>query len=378
MTIALLATARAAAARRQLLHKRCYVPTLTERREGEAGKGGRMTEAGLRVAIFGAGGFVGRYLCAHLGANGFRVYLGNRGDDHEMRDLKTQFDLGRTRMVFYSPRDIESVKEVIADADVVVNLIGKYYETGQPVTKSSFPYLGYQTNYSFYDANVTIPQTLAAVCKELQVDHFIHVSALSSNPDSKSEWSRTKYQGELAVKEAYPWATIIRPSHIFGKDDRFLNWFGRTQQFLMCRPLLYQSALTQPVFVDDVAKTIFRVIDSQLTEPTTIDCYGPDDFTYAELSNFCNDITQQNKPILELPIDIARPLSQVMQYSRNPLLTPDLVEQMTEDCVPTGQNATMQDFGVTPTPMEKVAFGFMHHYRAGGHFFRHEGYHSTL
>ena len=54
------------------------------------------------------------------------TYLANRGDDMEMRHLKVNYDLGRTRFVFYSPRDTESIKEVISDADVVVNIIGKY------------------------------------------------------------------------------------------------------------------------------------------------------------------------------------------------------------------------------------------------------------
>ena len=79
------------------------------------------------------------------GANGFLAYLANRGDDMEMRDHKVSFDIGRVKNVFYSPRDHDSIREVIADADVVVNLIGKYYESGQPVQIPKFPYLSYQT-----------------------------------------------------------------------------------------------------------------------------------------------------------------------------------------------------------------------------------------
>ena len=66
-------------------------------------------------------------------------------------------------------------------------------------------------------------QTIAEVCKEMQVDNLVHLSSASASPDSKSRSSRIKYEGELAVKEAYPWATIIRPTHIFGKDDLFLS-----------------------------------------------------------------------------------------------------------------------------------------------------------
>lgn len=321
------------------------------------------------------------------------TYLANRGDDLEMRELKTQFDLGRTRFVFYSPKDRASIQDVIADADVVVNLIGKYYESGQPVQTKSFPYVGYETNYSFEDTNIVIPQTIAEICKEMQVDHLIHVSSASAKPDANSRWSRTKYEGELAVKEAYPWATIVRPTQVFGKDDSFLTWFARTQQFLFCQPLIYSKggheAITQPVYANDVAKTIQSICDDPAKfVGRSVDCFGPDDFTRSELAKFVNDITLQDKPVLTIPVEFYRLFAKVAQYTRNPLVTPDLLEVWLEDFVPRmtpeeyraqtdnlEKILTMEDLGITATPLDKVAFGFLYHYRAGGHFFRVQGYH---
>jgi NADH dehydrogenase (ubiquinone) 1 alpha subcomplex subunit 9 len=313
------------------------------------------------------------------------AYLANRGDDMEMRHIKVSFDLGRTRFVFFSPRDRESIKEVIADADVVVNMIGKYYESGQPVAKDKFPYVSYETNYSFHDANVKIPQTLAEICTEMQVDNFIHVSSASSSPDSKSEWSRTKYEGELAVKEAYPWATIIRPSQLFGKQDKCLNWFARMAQWNRMVPLVDGGkTLTQPVFVGDVAKTILRVIDDpDKFMGKQIDCFGPNDYSYLELAKFVNDITERDKRIFNLPHWYYSRAAQLLQYQRDPLITPDLVEQWTEDNVPqmTAEEykasgiLTMKDVGIEPMALEKEAFDWLHHYRVGGHFYRVQGYH---
>ena len=91
--------------------------------------GGRNSEAGLTVCVFGASGFLGKYLCSDLGQVGVKGYMPNRGDELEMRHLKPMFDLGRSWLPFYSPRDKDSIRNVIADADVVVNLVGKYYET---------------------------------------------------------------------------------------------------------------------------------------------------------------------------------------------------------------------------------------------------------
>jgi NADH dehydrogenase (ubiquinone) 1 alpha subcomplex subunit 9 len=222
---------------------------------------------------------------------------------------------------------------------------------------------------------------------------LIHVSSASAKPDAKSRWSRTKYEGELAVKAAFPWATIVRPTQIFGKDDFFLSWFARTQEFLQCQPLIYnvggREAVTQPVHVNDVAKTIQSICDAPAKfEGRTIDCFGPDDFTRSELAKFVNDITQQNKTVLNIPIEIYRLVAKVAQYTRDPLITPDLVEVWCEDFVPRMTAAeyraqpdradkilTMEDVGIQATPLDKVAFGFLHHYRRGGHFFRVSGYH---
>lgn len=318
------------------------------------------------------------------------AYLANRGDDMEMRHLKVQFDLGRSRTIFYSPRDIDSVKEVIADADVVVNMIGKYYESGQPVQTPKFPYVGYQTNYSFHDVNVKIPAMLAEVCKEMQVDSFVHVSSAAASPDAKSEWSRTKYEGEIAVKETYPWATIIRPTQLFGRDDRLTKWFADASVSSPFIPFIDGgSALTQPVYVNDVAQAILAVCDNaSLFEGREIDCFGPSEFTYKELAAFVNDITGRTPRMYDMPYSWVRKMAETFQYQRNPLFTPDSVDQMAENYLPRMTQAeydaqtdaatkilTMKDLGIEALPIEKEAFSYLHAYRTGGHFEVVDGYH---
>ena len=330
------------------------------------------------------------HLTFYPGANGYAAYFANRGDDMEMRHLKIPFDLGRTRFVFYSPRDKESVREVIADADVVVNMVGKYYETGQPYQKDSFPYIGYKTNYSFKDVNVEWPRTLSKICLDMQVDHLIHISSASAKPDARSVWSRTKYEGEQVIKRIYPWATIVRPTQIFGRQDRLLNWFAKIGQFYRVVPLLDEGqSLTQPVWAGDVSKTLLRIIDDAAAyEGRQVDCFGPKDYTYAELAKFVDDITERRFPIVPVAYPIYKALAKVLQYQRDPSITPDLVELWAEDFLPTlkpeqyelqtddaTKILTMKDFGVEAKSIEKIMFEWLQSYRFGGHFYRVEGYH---
>jgi uncharacterized protein YbjT (DUF2867 family) len=225
----------------------------------------------------------------------------------------------------------------------------------------------------------------------MQVDHLVHVSSASASPTAKSEWSRTKYEGELAVKDAFPWATIIRPTQLFGRADRLLNWFARMQTWYRMVPLVEGGkSLTQPVWVGDVAKTILRVCDDPAKfEGREIDCFGPDDYTYEELADFVNSITDRNVLTFDLPANYYKSLANILQWQRNPLLTPDLVDLWSENFLPrmdpeaykkqpddSTKVLTMEDLGIKAHPIEKEAFGYLHAYRFGGHFFRTPGYHT--
>lgn len=310
----------------------------------------------------------------------------------DMRWLKPMFDLGRLKFVFYSPRDRDSMAEVIADADVVINLIGKYYETHALTTKPNFPYLSWKTNFSFHDCNVDVCRTIAELCTEMQVDNLIHVSSLAASPNSNSEWARTKYQGELAVKEAYPWATIIRPAQLFGPEDKFLNWFASAASMYPYVPLIDGGhALTQPIYAVDVANVIQKVVDDpESYEGRTIDCFGPSDYSYSELASFVYDITGQKPRKVDMPKSLVKTQARALQYmsaSSTPSLTPDLVELWSEDYVPSmtqdeydaqptkDKILTMKDLGLKATPIEKIAFNYLHRFRAGGHFALVKGYH---
>jgi len=367
-----------------------HMPRVIERRDGEEGPGGRNSNAGIKVAVFGAGSFLGRYVCGNLGTNGVLTYMGNRGDEFELRHLKPMFDLGRSRFVFYDSRDRDSMAEVIADADVVINLIGKHYETQALSNKEKFPYFELKTNFTVEQANVDIPRTIAELCKEMQIDNLIHVSAFGASPDSNSEWSRTKYAGEMAVKEVFPWATIIRPTPLFGSEDRLLNWYALVASGRMpFLPFVEDgAALTQPVYVDDVATTITRVVDDpESFEGKVVDCFGPQDFTHKELAEFVYDITGQTPTKMNLPKDWVKMMAKGYEMLPRPIFTQDQVELWAEDCVPTmtpdeyskQENfLTMENLGIKKTPIEKVAFNYLHRWRVGGHFMLTGGYHAEV
>lgn len=151
--------------------------------------------------------------------------------------------------------------ESLRRSDIVINLIGKHYETKKPLPTMRANGKYSRVNYSFDEVHVTIPETIAQLAKEAGVKGFVHVSALSANEKSASRWSQTKALGEAAVKKAFPEAVIVKLATVFGPEDRFLNWIAEASDKLPFFPVINNgSNLVQPIYANDVAKGIMEIL----------------------------------------------------------------------------------------------------------------------
>jgi len=346
------------------------------------GTGGRSSVSGLKVAIFGGTGFLGRYVTNEFGQVGSVGYIANRGCEMETRHLKPMFDLGNAAFYLYSPRDEESVSEIIEDADVVVNMIGKRYETKHVFPTNSEGQLdtkfGSRINYGFKEVNVDIAARIARIAANTpSVKQLIHVSALAADPNSNSEWARTKYEGELAVREAFPGATIIRPATLFGVEDRFINWYATNRKVLVNDG----KALVQPVHAVDVAMAIKKICDDPETlGGKTYELAGPQEYSRAEIVDFVRDVTEQRN-MKDEPFSVPKPLlkgmAHALEYFWDPSISHDEVELMDIDTVlkPESDALTFADLKMTPSPIEKICFNYLYQYRTGSHFLDAPGYH---
>ncbi|RVE47389.1 hypothetical protein evm_007988 [Chilo suppressalis] len=185
------------------------------------GTGGRSSFNGIVATVFGCTGFVGRYVCNKLGKIGSQMILPYRCDFYDAQRLKVCGDLGQVLFSPFDLRDEESIAKAVRYSNVVINLIGRDYET---------------KNFKYKDVHVDGARRLARICREMGVERFIHLSYLNAEENPKplvlskpSMYKISKFQGECAVREEFPTATIIRASDIYGSEDRFL----RQESFLI-------------------------------------------------------------------------------------------------------------------------------------------------
>ena len=291
----------------------------------------------------------------------------------EWRHLKVMGDIGVVAPMPFSPRDEATIDRAMEGCDIVINLIGKDFETKHyvPMPKS--------VNYSFEDVHVKVAETLAKKAVVHGASTFVHVSALAADPFALSAWARSKARGEEAVRAVAPGATIIRPATVFGPEDRFLNLFARMYSTLP-RVVLVDggSARVQPLYVHDLAQAIYKVAVSEDPEymlGQTYDLAGPEEYTYREVVEYVFESIRADQPeVASLSPAAADALGSVFglmpQWIRDPMLTRDLFQRMQadevlDDLAPTRR---LHDLGIEATSMEMPGFSFLHRYRHGSHF----------
>jgi uncharacterized protein YbjT (DUF2867 family) len=302
-----------------------------------------------RVAVLGGTGFVGRSLCERLvragdGGGSIQVVVPTR---RAMHANAVRF-LPGVEVRVADVHDDTALLRVLAGCDAVVNLVA--------ILHGSLA--------EFDRVHVTLPQRLARTCRSVGVRRVVHVSALGiggkAGGNEPSNYLRTKAAGEAALKAASLDLTLLRPSVMFGGDDRFLNLFAQLQAVFPVMPLAGADARFQPVWVEDVADAIVRCLDDPKTIGQTIECAGPEVFTLAELVRLAGRWSGHERPVLPLPMWIGRLQALVMELLPGPpLMSRDNLDSMKVPNVAGGKLPGLASLGIAPRALGAVAPGYL-------------------
>ena len=224
------------------------------------------------VAVIGGSGFLGRATVEKLARAGKRVIVLCRNAERA-KYLKPMGDVGQITIIAGNAMNAQTLDDVIASADAVVNLVGILAEGG---------------GQRFDKLQGELPGLIGAAATRHGLEAFVHLSAIGSNAESSSRYARSKAAGEAAVKKAYPAAVVLRPSVIFGPRDDFFNRFASMAMIAPALPLPGGGGMKmQPVYVDDVARAItvaLGIAGSQFSPAgKTYELGGPDIYSFKEL-----------------------------------------------------------------------------------------------
>lgn len=327
------------------------------------GTGGRSSVSGIVATVFGATGFLGRYVVQQLAKMGSQVLVPFRGSEDSPRHLKLMGDLGQIVPMKYDPRDEKSIKAVMAKANVVINLIGREYET---------------RNYSFEEVNHHMAEQLAVISKEHGgIMRFIHMSCLGASPNSESRMLKAKAAAEEAILRELPEATIMRPATMIGTEDRILNTWAKFVKNYSFLPLIGGgSTKIQPVFVADVAGAIVAALkDDGSSMGKLYELGGPEVFTVHELAELMHEMVREWPHYVKVPLPIAKAMASPREILLNkvpfPLPSPsifnlDQIRALSVDTVVSKDALTFTDLEITPHKLRGYPIEFLSCYRKGG------------
>lgn len=304
------------------------------------------------ITLFGGGGFVGRYVAQALLATGARVRIAQR-DPRRAFFLKPLGGLGQVQFVAADVTRPETIARALKGSDAVVNLVGTF------------------TDYQ--RIHVAGARLVAEAAAAAGAGAFVHVSAIGADPASPSRYGKSKAEGEAAVRTAFPAATILRPSVVFGREDQFVNRFaGLIAGPLPAVPVLRPEARFQPVHVADVA----RAAAAALADPArrgghVYELGGPDVLTMLGLHQWIAREIGRDKTFVPLP-DIAGSALASLGFLPGAPITRDQWLMLQQDNVVAAGAEGLDALGITPTPLAAVAPAWLVLYRRNGRFARNK------
>ncbi|WP_295504094.1 complex I NDUFA9 subunit family protein [Limnohabitans sp. Rim8] len=299
-----------------------------------------------RVLVLGGSGFVGRQVCEQLARLGWLITVPTR---RAVNAARVQSLPGLT-VIEANVHQEADLARLMPDHDAVVNLVAVLHGSEE----------------RFENVHVDLPGKIASAMKKAGVQRLAHISALGADPQGPSMYQRSKARGETVLHNAGLQLTVLRPSVIFGAEDKFLNLFADLQAVAPFMPLAGSGTRFAPVWVGDVARAVVVCLQKLDTVGQTYELCGPDVMTLGELVQRAGQWAGVNegrgRPVIGLPMWVGWLQAAAMELAPGePLMSRDNLASMKVDNIATGQLPGLQALGISASSAAGVAPGYLGH-----------------
>lgn len=301
------------------------------------------------VTVFGGGGFVGRYVVQALLKAGHRVRIAERSPKGAWF-LKAQANLGQIQFAAADVTQAASVAKAVEGATAAVNLVGVFGAQMDAVQRGG-------------------AETVAKAAAAAGLGAFVHMSAIGADPQSASAYGRSKGEGEAAVRAAFPHATILRPSIVFGREDQFVNRFAGLIRMSPVLPVIGGKTRFQPVHVGDVAHAVAAAIaDPAQFGGKLFELGGPQILSMRQLNEWIAKAIGRKRMFVDVPDPIAGAMASATGWLPGAPITRDQWIMLQKDNVVSAGALGLDAFGIEPVSLDVIARGWLDQYRIHGRF----------
>jgi len=304
------------------------------------------------IALFGAGGFLGRHLLRELTKNEYRVKVGTQ-NPHVKNYLKMgnpgQIELFKTNIF-----NVDDVKSVLKNCDFAINLCGILWESKKQ-------------NFNLIHSE--FPNLLSKLSKEIGIKKLVHISALGVKEKHTSKYMQSKFQGEKNIQENFENSIILRPSLVFGPEDKFFNTFASLAQFSPIIPLIGGGKTKfAPIYCVDVARAIIESLKINNFKNRIYELGGPENYSFKELMEILLIEIKKKRLLMTVSFNFAKLQSYFLQTLPRPFLTPDQVEMLKYNNIVSGNHPVLKDLGINGTTIQSILPKYIYRFRKGGQF----------
>lgn len=299
-----------------------------------------------RILVLGGSGFVGRHVCEQLARLGWQITVPTR----RAVNANSVQSLPGLTVIEASVHKEADLARLMPGHDAVVNLVAVLHGNEE----------------RFEQVHVELPGKIASAMKKASVQRLVQVSALGAEAQAPSMYLRSKARGETALQGRGLQLTVLRPSVVFGAEDKFLNLFAGLQAVVPFMPLAGSGTRFQPVWVADVARAVVACLQQPNTVGQTFDLCGPDVLTLGDLvkraGQWAGVNHGQGRPVLPLPNWVGWLQAAAMELAPGePLMSRDNLASMKVDNVTTGQLPGLAALGISAASAAGVAPGYLGH-----------------
>ena len=207
------------------------------------------------------------------------------------------------------------------------------------------------------------------MCNEIGVKNLVHISALGVREGHISKYMQSKLEGEKNIQKIFKPSVILRPSLVFGPEDKFFNAFASIAQFSPALPLIGGGKTKfSPIYVGDVAKAIVKTLKLENSKPKIYELGGPKNYSFKELMEILLEEIKKKRFLIPIPFSVAKLQSYFLQMMPNPLLTSDQVDMLKYNNIVSGEYPTLEDLGIRGKTIQSILPKYIYRFRTGGQF----------
>jgi NADH dehydrogenase (ubiquinone) 1 alpha subcomplex subunit 9 len=209
-------------------------------------------------------------------------------------------------------------------------------------------------------------ERISEAVAKYDIDRFVHVSSYNANPDSESEFFRTKGQGEQVARSIYPETTIVRPAPLFGFEDRLLNRLAGPTNFITSN---WMQERFWPVHAIDVGMALEKMLHDDTTAAETFELYGPTNYSMAEIAELVDKEIIKHRRHINIPPRLLKPIARYLnKFIWWPIASEPEVEKEFEDQVIDPSAKTFKDLGIEPVELRSLTYEYLKGYRSSQYY----------